>query len=107
MHDSRGAMDTLKAKFRKIIEFTDRFLACGSREDVAFWLGYRHGIRHHLLDVGDAVSCEGHQRLIEVAEQGHAAKCHADQFILSYARGYRSGRDGRLPDEILGKIQET
>lgn len=94
-------MDTDEAKFEKIIEFTDGFLARGSPEEVAFWLGYRHGIKHHLLDVDSAFLSEGHRRFLNVAEQGHD-----DKFIVAYARGYRSGIDGRSPREVLGETQE-
>lgn len=100
-------MDTDQAKFEKIIEFTDRFLACGTHEDIAFWLGYRHGIKHHLLDAGGTPSSEGHLRLKEVAEQGPADQGHADRFVVAYARGFRSGLDGRLPEEILARMQAT
>ena len=91
-------MEPGEAEFEKIIEITDKVIAHGNPKEVAFWLGYRHGIRHHLFDIDSVVPSERHRRFLEVAEQGHR-----DKFIDAYARGYRNGIDGRPPREILGE----
>jgi len=91
-------METREAEFESIIEITDRFIAHGNPEEVAFWLGYRHGIKHHLLGIDSAVPSEGHRCFIEVAEQGHV-----DKFIDAYAHGYQDGIDGKPPREVLGE----
>jgi len=90
-----------EAEFEKVIEITDKFIAQGNPQEVAFWLGYRHGIKHHLVGIDSVVPSEEHRRFIEVAEQGHS-----DKFTEAYAHGYRNGIEGRSFHEILGEKGE-
>lgn len=90
-----------EAELEKVIEITDELIARGNRQQVAFWLGYRRGIKHHLLRVGSVVPSEEHRYFIEVAEQGHS-----DKFTEAYAQGYQNGIDGRSFREILGENEE-
>jgi len=94
-------METGEAELEKIMGITDGLIACGNQQEVAFWLGYRHGIQHHLLGIDNVVPSEEHQRFIEVAEQGHS-----DNFAEAYAHGYLNGINGRSFREILGENGE-
>jgi len=95
-------MVTDEAEFEKVIELTDKFMARGNPQEVAFWLGYRHGVKHHLLGIDSVVSSEEHRRFIEVAEQGHS-----DKFTEAYAHGYQDGIDGRSCRQILGGEEDA
>lgn len=95
-------METGEAEFEKVIKITDKFIAQGNPVEVAFWLGYRHGIKHHLLGIDNVVPSEEHRCFIEVAEQGHS-----DKFTEAYAHGYQNGIVGRSIHEILGEMGET
>ncbi len=100
--DRGGIVETGEAEYEKVIEITDRLIASGNPQQVAFCLGYRHGIKHHLVGIDSVVPPEEHRRFIEVAEQG----C-SDKFTEAYAHGYVNGITGRLFREILdekGKI---
>ncbi len=85
-------------ELEKVIALTDRFITCGDPEKVAFWLGYRHGIKHHFRCIDSVIPPEESRCFIEVAGQGHR-----DKFIEAYAYGYQNGFDGRSPREILGE----
>ncbi len=89
-------METDEARLDWIVETTDEFIAHGNPAEVAFWLGYRHGIKHYLRGIANVVPSEEHQRFIEVVDQGHR-----DKFIDAYARGYLNGIDGKSPRELL------
>jgi len=94
-------MEPGEAEYATVIETTDRLIARGNPDEAAFWLGYRHGFKHHLLGIDSIVPAEDHRCFIEVAEHGHR-----DGFIDAYARGYQNGIDGRSFREILGEKGE-
>ncbi len=89
-------MEPGEAGLERIIEITDEFIAHGNPDEVAFWLGYRHGIKHHLRGIVHGLPAEERRRFTEIVDQGHR-----DKFIDAYARGYLTGIDGTRSDEIL------
>ncbi len=100
--DRGGIVETGEAEYEKVIEITDRLIASGNPQQVAFWLGYRHGIKHQRVGIDSVLPTEEYRRFIEIAEQGHS-----DKFTEAYAHGYVHGIVGRSFREILdekGKI---
>ncbi len=84
-----------ETQLETIIEITDELIAQGNAVEAAFWLGYRHGVKHYLGGIANVRPSEEHSRFIEIVSQGHR-----DRFIDAYARGYLNGIDGRSPREI-------
>jgi len=81
------------AEFENLILLSDRMISSCVPRKSEYWRGYNSGIKFHFQN-GRQESLPDHYFIIEIARRDGSRDVHA------YARGYRDGCNGLIPEEI-------